>query len=336
MKKLFTLLLTVSLLADVFASSELFVRIRKNGNFIVSVNNQTIQNNSSIFRFFDLNTGYCTITVRENSWNNMIVFQQSVPIRNGYRYVAEISPRYGMRLIARYPFVQANWYLDNVNTNVQRPFYYGNPNYNNNNGWYNKTKNNSKDDQDDAGWYNNNWNSDDVYVDDNEDWNGSWNNGNGQNNNANSNSGWYNPNDNNSGWQNPNQQNQNQNGYGNGQYYGSYNYGNKTAMSEAELQTLLTTMKGVSFEEKMIPPPPPPGLMTPMKLMFPCTKICKLMVPLVSVGKLVRSNLPNDRLAVPPSHLGEPGPQVNMQRPLASARAQAGFPSAASAVPVIR
>lgn len=252
MKKLFTLLLTVSLLADVFASSELFVRIRKNGNFIVSVNNQTIQNNSSIFRFFDLNTGYCTITVRENSWNNMIVFQQSVPIRNGYRYVAEISPRYGMRLIARYPFVQANWYLDNVNTNVQKPFYYGNPyNNGNHNGWYNKNKNNQEND-DDAGWYNNNWNSDDVYIDDNENWNGNWNNGNGQNNNANSNSGWYNPNDNNGGWQNPNQQNQNQNGYGNGQYYGNNSYSNKTAMSDAELQTLLTTMKGVSFEEKMI------------------------------------------------------------------------------------
>jgi len=252
MKKLFTLLLTVSLLADVFASSELFVRIRKNGNFIVSVNNQTIQNNSSIFRFFDLNTGYCTITVRENSWNNMIVFQQSVPIRNGYRYVAEISPRYGMRLIARYPFVQANWYLDNVNTNVQKPFYYGNPyNNGNHNGWYNKNKNNQEND-DDAGWYNNNWNSDDVYIDDNENWNGNWNNGNGQNNNANSNSGWYNPNDNNGGWQNPNQQNQNQNGYGNGQYYGNNSYSNKTAMSDAELQTLLTTMKGVNFEEKMI------------------------------------------------------------------------------------
>lgn len=252
MKKLFTLLLTVSLLADVFASSELFVRIRKNGNFIVSVNNQTIQNNSSIFRFFDLNTGYCTITVRENSWNNMIVFQQSVPIRNGYRYVAEISPRYGMRLIARYPFVQANWYLDNVNTNVQKPFYYGNPyNNGNHNGWYNKNKNNQEND-DDAGWYNNNWNSDDVYIDDNENWNGNWNNGNGQNNNANSNSGWYNPNDNNGGWQNQNQQNQNQNGYGNGQYYGNNSYSNKTAMSDAELQTLITTMKGVSFEEKMI------------------------------------------------------------------------------------
>lgn len=252
MKKLFTLLLTVSLLADVFASSELFVRIRKNGNFIVSVNNQTIQNNSSIFRFFDLNTGYCTITVRENSWNNMIVFQQSVPIRNGYRYVAEISPRYGMRLIARYPFVQTNWYLDNVNTNVQKPFYYGNPyNNGNHNGWYNKTKNNQGND-DDAGWYNNNWNSDDVYVDDNEDWNGSWNSGSGQSNQQPNNSGWYNPNDNNSSWQNPNQQNQNQNGYGNGQYYGNNNYGNKTTMSDAELQTLLTTMKGVSFEEKMI------------------------------------------------------------------------------------
>ncbi len=252
MKKLFTLLLTVSLLADMFASSELFVRIRKNGNFIVSVNNQTIQNNSSIFRFFDLNTGYCTITVRENSWNNMIVFQQSVPIRNGYRYVAEISPRYGMRLIARYPFVQANWYLDNVNTNVQKPFYYGNPyNNGNHNGWYNKNKNNQEND-DDADWYNNNWNSDDVYIDDNENWNGNWNNGNGQNNNANSNSGWYNPNDNNGGWQNQNQQNQNQNGYGNGQYYGNNSYSNKTAMSDAELQTLLTTMKGVSFEEKMI------------------------------------------------------------------------------------
>lgn len=253
MKNYFTLLLTFGILFNALAESELFLKINKNGNFIVSVNDQSIQSSSGKFRFFDLYNGNYTIVVRENTWGSPVVFQQTVPIRNGYRYVAEISPRNGIHLIARYPYQSKSWYLDNVNVNVPKPFYNGNPNHPNNgnhNGWYNKDY-----DDYDAAWFNSNWNDDDVYNN-NGNWNtnnNTWNNPNTNNNypNNNNNGGWYNPNQNNGNWYNPNQNNgnwNNQNPTGNNGYYNGY----ATPMSDAELQTLLVTMKSVSFEEKMI------------------------------------------------------------------------------------
>ncbi|MFN8284759.1 MAG: DUF4476 domain-containing protein [Chitinophagales bacterium] len=209
MKKLSTLLLFSTLLANsIFASSEFFMKINTNGNYTVSLGNQTLSTTSNIFRFFDLTNGNYQLRVIENGYNGRIVYDKPVFINDGFRFVAELDAFNGLNIIQKLPFKQQTWYLDNVQTNTPnnqptcntptqncpRPYgpkppkhnCYGwnnNPNYNGNNGY-------------------------------------NYNNNNGWNNNTNNN--------------------------------GNYNYSYYNAMSDADLQVLIQTMKNATFEEKML------------------------------------------------------------------------------------
>ncbi|HUM50250.1 MAG TPA: DUF4476 domain-containing protein [Chitinophagales bacterium] len=213
MKKLSTLLLFSTFLVNsIFASAEFFMKINTNGNYTVSLGNQTLSTSANVFRFFDLANGNYQLRVTENSYNGRVVYDKPIFINDGFRFVAELDAYNGLNIIQKLPFKQQTWYLDNVQTNTPnnqptcgtptppcpKPKYPKPPrntcNNGNGNGWNSYPNNN--------GNYNNN------------------------------NNGW-----NNAGWNN------------NGN---NYNYNNNNLLSDADLQVLIQTMKNASFEEKMI------------------------------------------------------------------------------------
>jgi len=120
MKRIFTLALSILTVSNLFATAEFFVRINNNGNYTVSLNNQTITSTSNVFRFFDLYNGTYSLNVFENGLNGRLVFNQPVVINDGYRTVAELDRFYGLKLIDKIPFVQNSWYVD-VLQSIQYP-----------------------------------------------------------------------------------------------------------------------------------------------------------------------------------------------------------------------
>lgn len=88
-------------------------------------------------------------------WMQQIIFQENIQLQNGFRYAAELQPQYGLKMLAQIPFVQNEWYIDQLITNnypnQYPPNYYPNnypnqphqqPDWNhqhnsNNNGWNN-------------------------------------------------------------------------------------------------------------------------------------------------------------------------------------------------------
>ena len=209
MKKHFTLLLFSTFLVNsIFASAEFFMKINTNGNYTVTLGNQTLSTTSNVFRFFDLSTGNYQLRVTQKA-GNRVLYNKTVFINDGFRFVAELDAFNGLNIIQKLPFVQQSWYLDNVQTNqsTNQPTC-GTPvpppscpqppktTCNNNGGW-------------------------NAYP------------------NNNSNQGY-----------NYNNNNYNNNGWNNGSNT-TYNYYNNE-LTDADLQTLIQTMKGVTFEEKMI------------------------------------------------------------------------------------
>ena len=63
MKKIFTLALSIIISSSIFAAAEFFVKINSNGNYTVSLNNQTITSSTNTFRFFDLYAGNFNLKV---------------------------------------------------------------------------------------------------------------------------------------------------------------------------------------------------------------------------------------------------------------------------------
>ncbi len=112
MKKIFTLILSMLSAVSIFAAAEFFVKINNNGNYTVSLNNQSITSTSNIFRFFDLYNGNYNLAVYENGYNGRMIFNQQISISNGYRTVAELDKFYGLRIIDKIPFIQKSWYID--------------------------------------------------------------------------------------------------------------------------------------------------------------------------------------------------------------------------------
>ena len=112
MKKIFTLALSFLTVSTLFASAEFFVRINNNGNYTVSLNNQSITANSNIFRFFDLNNGIYLLNIYEAGYRNRLLFSQSITINDGYRTVAEVDKYHGLTIVDKIPFVQKSWYID--------------------------------------------------------------------------------------------------------------------------------------------------------------------------------------------------------------------------------
>lgn len=211
MQKIFTLALSILIGSQVFAAAEFFVKINSNGNYTVSLNNQIITSSTNTFRFFDLYAGYYNLKVYENGFNGRILFDQPVSIAEGFRTVAELDRYSGLKIIAKLPFVQSSWYIDNLITNQ------------NNQPSCGTTMPNGPKPGHGPHWNNGNQ---------------GWNNGNGNNNYP------YNNNY-------PNgYPNNYPNNYPNGG--GNYGYGYGNVMDDASLQTLLQTMKNVTFEDKML------------------------------------------------------------------------------------
>lgn len=217
MKKIFTLALSIIISSSIFAAAEFFVKINSNGNYTVSLNNQTITSPTNTFRFFDLNAGNYNLKVYENGFNGRTVFDQQVTITNGNRTVAELDNYFNLRIIDKIPFTQGSWYIDYLQNNQ-----------NNQPGWNNPTSNGPKPPRPTCGttWNNGYGNQQ------------GWNNGNGYNNYPYGNN-------------NPNgYPNNYPNNYPNGG--GNYGYGNGNLLDDASLKTLIQTMKNVTFDEKMV------------------------------------------------------------------------------------
>ncbi|HRI35445.1 MAG TPA: hypothetical protein PLD02_16970, partial [Saprospiraceae bacterium] len=170
MKKIFTLALSILISSSIFAAAEFFVKINSNGNYTVSLSNQTITSSTNTFRFFDLNAGNYNLKVYENGFNGRTVFDQQVSITNGNRTVAELDNYFNLRIIDKIPFTQSVWYIDHLQGNQYNQPSWNNPTSNGprpkpncGNTWNNGYGN---------GW-NNGWNGNN---------NQGWNNGNGYNN----------------------------------------------------------------------------------------------------------------------------------------------------------
>ena len=112
MKKIFTLALSIIICSTMFAAGEFFVKINSNGNYTVSLNNQTITSPSNTFRYFDLYSGNFNLKVYENGFNGRTVFDQQVSVTDGYRTIAELDNYFRIKIIDKIPFTQGNWYVD--------------------------------------------------------------------------------------------------------------------------------------------------------------------------------------------------------------------------------
>lgn len=112
MKRFFTLLISIFALNSTFAAAEFFVKINNNGNYTVSLNNQTMSSSSNIFRFFDLYNGQYNLKVYSNGIAGRLLFSQTILIEDGYRTVAELDRYNGIRIIDKLPFTKKAWYID--------------------------------------------------------------------------------------------------------------------------------------------------------------------------------------------------------------------------------
>lgn len=142
MNKLYIFLFAfIATAQSIFADSELFLKINKPGKYQVFLNNESVSSKKNIFRFFDLSPGYYQIKVmQKNGWQQQIVFQENVQIQNGFRYVAEINPNFGLQKIAQIPYIEKTWYIDQLNSNYSNHTCNANCNpynCNNNSGWNN-------------------------------------------------------------------------------------------------------------------------------------------------------------------------------------------------------
>jgi hypothetical protein len=213
MKKIFTLAFSILMVSQLFAAAEFFVKINSTGNYTVSLNNQIITSPANTFRFFDLYAGTYNLRVVENVFNGRNVFDKPVTITNGYRTVAELDRFFGLRIIEKIPFIQSSWYVDHLQN-----YQYNQP------GWGNQIPNGPKPT---CGPTCNH-----PYG------NHGWNNGFPNTNFPN-------------GYPN-NFPNNFPNNYPNNYPYGGGNFGYGNIMDDASLQTLIQTMKNITFEDKML------------------------------------------------------------------------------------
>lgn len=118
MKKLYIFLFAFILTAQAtFADSELFLKINRQGKFQVFLNNESVTSKKNIFRFFDLAPGnYQVKIVQKNGWSQQIVYEENIQLQNGFRYVAELSNNTGLQKIAQIPYIEKNWYIDQLST----------------------------------------------------------------------------------------------------------------------------------------------------------------------------------------------------------------------------
>lgn len=162
MKKSFTLALSIIICNTMMAAGEFFLKINSNGNYTVSLNNQTISSSTNTFRFFDLYSGNQTLKVIENGINGRVIFEKPVTISNNYRTIAELDRFSGLSILENIPYTQSVWYIDHLQVNP-----------NNQNGWNNPSTYGPKP----RPRCGTNWNHT-CNANCNTNWNNNWNNGN--------------------------------------------------------------------------------------------------------------------------------------------------------------
>lgn len=113
MKTLFTLLVTFLMGFLNAYAGELFVRVQANGNFVARVYNQSQENGSQVYKFFDLPGGNAQLTI-QNTYNNILLFSGWIPITNDERVVAEINQYGNLTIIQRSRIYVMNWYTTQV------------------------------------------------------------------------------------------------------------------------------------------------------------------------------------------------------------------------------
>ncbi len=131
MKKVLTLAFSILVSSSIFATAEFYLKINLNGNYTVSLNNQTQTSNSGIFRFNNLVSGNYLLKVQQDGMYGRIVYNQPVSIPDGYRTAAELNGNYALSVVDKIPLAQQNaWYYDNLPGNPNYPPYGNGPGQN--------------------------------------------------------------------------------------------------------------------------------------------------------------------------------------------------------------
>lgn len=102
MKKLYYLLVLVLISTFTFAS-DLFLRVNRNQEVVVELNNQKQTNKTNNFQFFNISTGNAFLKVYDR-WNGFIVFQGNITIPHNTQVNAEIDPYGNFRIINSVPY----------------------------------------------------------------------------------------------------------------------------------------------------------------------------------------------------------------------------------------
>ncbi len=222
MKKLYTLAITIFIVQSLWADAAFFLKINTFGKYTVSLNNQVITSPKNIFRFYDITPGNHLLRVTENGFNGRVVYNKMINIQNGYRTVAELDRYFGLQIITKLPTTPVNWYLDQVAG-----------------GFYPNTPNNNYPPANTPGC-NHPWHPQGNQCPDNFP--------------SPSYPNYPYPYNNNGGYPYGNNGNNNypynNNPYSNNPYTNNNGYYSK--MSASDMQSLISTMRNVTFEDKMI------------------------------------------------------------------------------------
>lgn len=109
--------------------AELFLKVNKNGNYTVSVFNQSQKNGNKVYRFFALPNGVNTIMVVNNQTNS-VLYSGTLSLQQNQRVIATINA-YGNLSIIKTMYVQPiNWYtsiVQNTPNPYNPPIYNPNP-----------------------------------------------------------------------------------------------------------------------------------------------------------------------------------------------------------------
>ncbi|MNK10459.1 hypothetical protein D3C87_284830 [compost metagenome] len=100
----FALVLIGSTLAH---GSELILRVKRNGQHIVSASNQTQTNNYNTYQFYNLLGGNTQVKVVDK-YNGQVIFKNNLLIPDGYQITAELDAFGNMTIVGNTPIVSTN------------------------------------------------------------------------------------------------------------------------------------------------------------------------------------------------------------------------------------
>lgn len=98
-----------------YGNSEVFVRVLGHGKFRISIGEQTIENRTGLFRFFDLTSGNQVITIHESGFP---IFRTTIRLKERTRAILDFFPYEG-RL-----YLLGEYHQDNPSYNMPWDGYY--------------------------------------------------------------------------------------------------------------------------------------------------------------------------------------------------------------------